>query len=343
VAEALKTGGRVTTSVGLFAKLAAEKGAKLIGVTGTRGKSTTTELIYEMIKASGQPVHLGGNVRGLSTLSLLPKIKLGDWVVLELDSWQLQGFGAEKLSPQIAVFTNFMDDHLNYYAGDRQQYFADKANIYKWQRPGDHLIVGSKLKIPDCAGVRAKAADVPAGWKLKLLGEHNRENLALAIIAAELAGVKPAVIKKVAQTFPGMPGRLEWRRTWRGIKIYNDTTSTTPDALEAGLKAMGQKAILIMGGADKNLPLEVLAARLPGLTKKVFMLPGTGTDKFKVQLTKAKKFAEVQSLKEGFQKALAEAKKGDVILFSPGFASFGLFKNEFDRGDQFNDLVAALP
>ena len=115
----------------LFARLASA-GVIIIGITGTRGKTTVTNLIYEILKRVGKRVFLGGNIRGVATLPLLKKVKSGDMVVLELDSWQLQGFGDTKISPQVAVFTNFMRDHMNYYRGDMDQYWSDKANIFKY-------------------------------------------------------------------------------------------------------------------------------------------------------------------------------------------------------------------
>ena len=120
-------------------------GVKIVGVTGTRGKSTITHMIYHTLRANGHPAHLGGNVRGVSTLALLPQMRSGDVAVLELDSWQLQGFGELQMSPHIAVFSNLMPDHQNYYK-DMEEYFADKANIYKYQHTGDTLVAGRGLE-----------------------------------------------------------------------------------------------------------------------------------------------------------------------------------------------------
>lgn len=350
IAEAVKNKIPVAMSTALFVELS---GAKVIGVTGTRGKSTVTQLIYEILRVafprlrSGQKnpkIFLGGNVRGISTLALLKKVKPNDWVVLELDSWQLQGFAALRISPQIAVFTNLLPDHLNYYGGDLDKYFADKANIFKYQKTGNHLICG-----PNIAGRLGykPVATLPKSWKLKLLGEHNRDNAALAKKVAEIVGVPALLIKKVITNFGGVAGRLELVRTVKGIKIYNDTTSTTPAALSAALKALGptslklrgmKSIILISGGADKGLDFTEVFLLVKKYCREVILLPGTGTDKLK-PITYNLKPTYVQSLKE----AVAEAKKlsqpGDLILFSPGLASFGLFKNEFDRGDQFNELI----
>lgn len=332
VAEAKKNKIPIKMSESWFAEFAP---VTIVGITGTRGKSTVTQMIYEILEAAGKKVFLGGNVRGVSTLSLLKKVKGGDFVVMELDSWRLQGFGESRLSPHIAVFTNLLPDHLNYYGGDMEKYFADKANIYKYQKFGDHLICGNN--IAPRLGVKA-VESLPANWKLKLPGEHNRENAAFAKKVGEILGVKSTLLKKVITNFAGVAGRLELVRTIDGVKIYNDTTSTTPAALGAALKALGknQNIILIAGGADKNLDFTEVFPLVKKYCKEVILLPGTGTSKLNIEGTK------VETLKQAVDFAKSRAKKGEIILFSPGFASFGLFKNEFDRGDQFNELVKKL-
>jgi UDP-N-acetylmuramoylalanine--D-glutamate ligase len=146
--EARKNNIPIEMDASLFAKLAPE--VMIIGVTGTRGKSMTTMLIYEILKSNEKSlkrkIYLGGNVRGGATLPLLSKVKEGDIVVLELDSWQLQGWGVAKISPHISVFTTFMRDHMNYYKNDEKRYFADKANIFKYQKKGDVLIIRPDMK-----------------------------------------------------------------------------------------------------------------------------------------------------------------------------------------------------
>ena len=146
IAEARKNNIPIEMDASLFAKLTAlsTSNVDIIGITGTRGKSTVTHLIYSIIKNYGRRVYLGGNVKGLATLPLLKKVKSEDIVVMELDSWQLQGFADAKISPNIAVFTTFLPDHQNYYKNDMDRYFSDKANIYRWQKDEDCLIAGVK-------------------------------------------------------------------------------------------------------------------------------------------------------------------------------------------------------
>ncbi len=342
IAHARKSGIPIRMDDELFVSFA-PKGVKIIGVTGTRGKTTTTSLIYHILKTAGKRVHLGGNIRGVATLALLKKAKPGDYVVLELSSWQLQGFGEQKISPNVSVFTNFLDDHMNYYKYDRKAYFADKANIFKYQKPEDTLVVGAGIakKIPKSfkgALVIASARDIPKSWKLPLPGEHNRENIALAVSAARALKLPLAKIKSGVESFTAVEGRLQLLKTIRGIQIYNDNNATTPEAAVAALKSFPKKqTVLIMGGADKNLDTKELLKTAEACAHTVILLPGSGSDKIENQ-----DFYRAASLKEALDTALASAEKGDIVLFSPAFASFGLFVNEYDRNDQFLALVKKL-
>lgn len=334
----------VYMSTALMAKFAREAGATLVGTTGTRGKSTVTHLIHHALAEAGKRAHLGGNVRGLSTLAMLPEIKKGDIVALELDSWQLQGFGDLECSPQVSVFTNLMPDHLNYYP-DMERYFADKANIFKYQKKGDTLIVGAAIEKKICASRPPIAPVVPAllpgAWKLKILGAHNRENASLAAQALRALGLSEKQIRSGVESFGGVEGRLQHLATINGVPIYNDNNSSTPEAVIVALNALAPlyKVTLIMGGADKNVRLEALAHQVSQLAKRAILIPGTGTDKLKPLL---KRFENAADLTEAIKTALKGAGKGEAILFSPGFASFSQFNNEYERNDAFVAAVKAL-
>lgn len=326
----------------LFVSLAPKR-VTIIGITGTRGKTTVTSLLYHILKSSGKKTHLGGNIRGIATLALLKKVKAGDFVVLELSSWQLQGFGEQKISPHISVFTNFMPDHMNYYKNSLQDYFKDKAYIFSNQKAGDMLIVGEGIqkKIPKkYAGtlVVAASSDIPASWKIPLAGEYNRENAALAVRAAQALKIPLAKIKKAVESFKAVEGRLQLVKTVRGIQIYNDNNATTPEATIAALTSFPKKQIvLIMGGADKGLDTKKLIATAEEYAHTVILLPGSGSDTLPNE-----DFYRAQSLAEAVTTAYKSAEKGDSVLFSPGFASFGMFVNEYDRNDQFLALVKKL-
>jgi len=359
IAEARKNGIPIEMDASLFAKLAPE-GITFIGITGTRGKTTTTFLIYEILKRAygAERVYIGGNVKDTATLPLLYKVKKGDYVVLELDSWQLQGFAEAKTSPHIAVFTTFYDDHLNYYKGDREQYFSDKAAIFANQKTGDYLIAGKqvaeiiknkKMATPE-KFIVTKANDVPKGLKPKILGRHNLENIACALKVAEILKVDQSIAKKVINKFEAIPGRLQFIKNVNGVDVYNDTNATTPDATIAALRALGKNKniILIMGGTDKVMGRHnTLVDEIPKYCKVVVLLQEKGSEKIKLKLEARAKdilqIKEVDGLQSCVMEAIKLAQKGDIILFSPAFASFGKwFKNEYDRGEQFLKIVESL-
>ena len=359
IKEAESHGVPVKMSASLFAEIAQ---IPVVGITGTRGKSTVTYMLEAIYKEAGKNVLLGGNVRGVSTLALLSEVNserrgseaAAQTAIFELDSWQLQGFGDAKLSPSLAIFTTFFPDHLNYYknapAGAMDAYLADKANIFLYQKFEDVLVLGSQCArlIQEKYGkqIRSKiqiadTKDLPQNWKLQIPGEHNRYNAALALVAARSAGISDVVSRAALEAFVGVPGRLELVRTIDGVEIYNDTNSTTPDAAVAALRAFAgsKQVILIMGGADKGLDMKELFEEIRKTTKRVILLAGTGTERVSAELPNAQIY---ENLAMAFADARAHADPEDVILFSPAFASFGMFKNEYDRGDQFVNLVKGI-
>lgn len=349
IAEARTHNIPVYMSGALFAKLS---GIPVIAVTGSRGKSTTTQLIHHALTrgTEGGKVHLGGNVRGVSNLQLLKDVEEGDMAVMELDSWQLQGFGDMQLSPSVAVFTSFLPDHMDYYRGSMEAYFDDKAHIFAHQKGGDVFVTTpavfqeveayAKRKGHTLEGevVLTDASDVPPEWNIQIKGEHNRDNIALAIEALRATSLPDTLIREGIESFQALAGRLEFLKEVKGVKIYNDNNATSPMATLAGLKAVaeGKNVVLIMGGSDKKLDMTPLIRALPHYTKEVILLPGTGTDTIRGLLADA---VAVTGLAEAVDEAFKRSESGDVILFSPAFASFGLFKNEYDRNDQFVALI----
>jgi UDP-N-acetylmuramoylalanine--D-glutamate ligase len=340
--HAREAGVPLKQSAALFAELS---GAPIIGVTGTRGKSTVTHMIHHVVQElTGEPVLLGGNVRGVSNLQLLKEVKEDSVVVMELDSWQLQGWDWAKRSPQIAVFTNFMADHMNYYKNDMDAYFADKSNIFRHQDES-----GVFITIPEVFE-RAKKLEgvtlgqevvlvdesvIPEDMLLSMPGAHNRLNAAIAYEALKAVSLTDEEIFAGLASFPGVPGRLEYLGERSGVKIYNDNNSTIPEATIKGLEAVGniddKNVILIAGGAYKDIDPQPLVKAIPQYCKKVILFEGTGTDMIKDTIE-----AEVVGdTKTAVEAGLAAGKPGDVLLFSPGFASFGMFKNEYERNDEF--------
>jgi UDP-N-acetylmuramoylalanine--D-glutamate ligase len=335
----------------LISRFARQAGVPIIGVTGTRGKTTTTAMIAAVLTHAGKRVITGGNVKGTSMLPALAELSKESFAVLELDSWKLQGFREEGISPNVSVFTIFLPDHQDYY-GNLEDYLHDKAAIFLNQEPDDVLIVGEQaaplLKQAYGANIAsrvviAKAGAVPEDWQLAVPGDHNRANAACAMEALRVLGIDDETIGEGLAAFGGVPGRLELLREVSGVRIYNDTTATTPDATIAALRALdpgGKRTIiLIMGGADKGLSMEALVPEIAAHAKTTILLAGTGTDRIRQLLPDAPLF---EALRPAVEAAVAGAGAGDTIVLSPAFASFGMFTNEYDRGDQFRTLIDAL-
>lgn len=357
IKEAKKNGTPVKMDASFFMELVqghfGERYVTIVGVTGTKGKSTTTQLIHYIVRKAKKRTHLGGNVQGVATLPLLKKIRKGDIVVLELDSWQLQGFGDARLSPHVSVFTSFLRDHMNYYKNSMTAYLKDKSSIFRFQKKENFLLVSSsvskllrskKLK-SDGTTVVYKKDDVPSSWGSKLTGPHFRESIAGAALVAQTLGIRKQIIKEAIATFPGVKGRLSFVRKVGGVSYYNDTTATMPDAVICALKSFPKKrTILIAGGADKKLKYDVFANEVERYVKALILFEGKASRDIQKILPKKTKYPVyiVSSMKNAVAVAYSEAEKGDVVVLSPGAASFGLFKNEYDRGDQFENVVRKL-
>ena len=350
IEAARKAGVPVYMSTALFTKYAMEIGATIVGVTGTRGKSTVTQMIYWGLKETGSVnAFLGGNVRGVSTLALLSEIKSGDIAVLELDSWQLQGFGDLKISPDISVFTNLMPDHQNYYKSE-DDYFADKANIFLYQNAADVLICGEGIE-QKIKAVRPPLAPIvpepiPDEWQLQIPGAHNRDNASLATEVLRHFLEEEEIWASIT-SFAGVEGRLQLVSDKNGVKIYNDNNATTPEATIAALQALSvprlrsgqneqKNIVLILGGADKGLDMSNLLYEIAKSCKRVICLAGTGTAKITPFM---QDYSIYDDLKSAVEEAMRVSEPGDIILFSPAFASFGMFKNEYERNDEFLQIA----
>jgi UDP-N-acetylmuramoylalanine--D-glutamate ligase len=345
IAHAHERGIPVEMDASLFAKLSP---TAIVGITGTRGKSTVTHLIYEMAKAAGMAPVLGGNERGTATLPLLATTDEKSTVILELDSWQLQGFEDARISPHVAVWTNFMPDHMNYYHGDMDRYFHDKAAIARFQKAGDFFIVPKEVKekieepFGALAGTCIMDPTIPDDWEVALLGEHNRRNAAFAAAAARCMGIADEIIKNVLKSFSGLPGRLQSLGEKDGVEFYDDGNSTTPEATLAALAALapkGRPIILIAGGSDKDLDFSALAPEIMRRVKALVLFSGKATEKIEALLPNDFPRTIASSMNQAFAAARGAVAPGDIMLLSPAATSFGIFKNEYDRSDQFKAAV----
>lgn len=342
----------IITDLGIFLRASP---ATLIGVTGTRGKSTTSFLLWKFLKTKYRRVHLGGNIPQKSVLDLLPRVKKGDFVVLELSSFQLRDAAYEKISPHVALFTNILCDHLNKHKNMRE-YIDAKSFIFKFQKRNDLLFANGydsavRAAVKGAPGrvVFPKLSRKLAAIVAEKLGGHFISSVGLAVAAARHLGVPEKNIERVLANFHGLPERQEVIATIRGVKFVDDTTATTPDAAIAALERFGgqkkKKLILIAGGQDKKLKFEGLVRATRKYANAVIFLPGTATDRIKLKVKRQKTkipMQEVRSMKEAVQKAWRLAKPGDIVLLSPGATSFGLFLNEFDRGKKFVSEIKKL-
>ncbi len=328
-----------TNDVGIFIQEVRQRfggQVKIVGITGTRGKSTTTALIGHILKKKfGQrTVHVGGNI-GLSPLTFLDQVKPGHVVVLELSSWLLRDMHDAQLD--VAVVTNLLRDHMNYYK-NMSLYQRDKERIFLGQTK-NHIAILNKHDVKVRGMQRKTAARVKwfttksvAGGKL--LGEHNHSNVAAAWQVAKQFGMTDRQITEAVRSFQPLANRLEVVRRYKGRTFVNDTTATTPDATIAALLAFKKKVILIAGGNTKRLSLRALRRLIPKQVKELILLPGNANHDFPPGI-------EVTTMQQAVHTAWNTSKPGDIILLSPGVTWLPVM-NEFERGRQFTHSVKAL-
>jgi UDP-N-acetylmuramoylalanine--D-glutamate ligase len=338
---------------------------RIIGITGTRGKTTTSTLIYCILQESGSRTVLGGNVAGVETLSLLPQITSETLVVLELSSWQLEGLMPHHISPPVAVMTNVYPDHLNSYA-NMEEYAEAKATIFRHQQADDLAVFNYDnpwtRKFGEQAPGNTWFTSLERGGSFRrgsvelfpfmftetpLKGRHNLENILLAATTAHLLGIPDEIIARVVRNFHSLAHRLEEVAVINGVTYINDTASTTPVAGRSGIEAFDGPIVLVAGGNTKHLPLEDWPATIVRRCRDVVLLAGSGTeellpavhDEVQKQSTSNPVQGVFDNLTQALDRAVSLTRPGDTLLFSPGFTSFGMFLNEFDRGDQFSSYV----
>lgn len=339
---AKKKGKKVEMDMGIFLQFV--QPSQIIGITGTKGKSTTASLIYEVLKKR-KNIILVGNI-GKSVLDIIPKIKPDTLVVLEISSFQLESFDSHKVSPKWAIITNLTPDHLNYYK-NMNDYVTSKKFIGKYQIKKDFLfirqddpLVDSPIFLKDFKGkiIRFSKKDLPKKFKPLLIGEHNLENMAAALAVSRAFGVDANQAVQTIQNFKGIPFRMELIKIWKGVKIYNDTCATSPEASIKAIKTF-PGCILICGGMNKGMDYTKYAKVLNKLVKKVYFLEGDSTDEIKKQFSIGETYNDLEKLLRDVKR---EIKLGDIILFSPAATSFNLFQNESDRGRKFNQAVEKI-
>lgn len=341
---------------------------KVIGVTGSDGKTTTTTLICEILTADGYSCHIGGNI-GKPLLPIIEFIDPSDVVILELSSFQLQTMG---YSPDIAVITNIAPNHLDYHK-DMQEYIDAKKNIFTSQSNGGKLIINADNDITNSFDDEATGEVVKFSLHNKvnhgayiyrgkiyyngepilktedilLPGEHNVDNY-LAAICATYGLVDTMSVVKVAKTFGGVAHRLELIREYNGVKFYNDSIASSPTRTTAGLKSFDRKVILIAGGYDKKIPFDGFGKIIVEKTKAVVLIGATANKiRCEIENENQKQNTNVPvincvNLEEAVKSANSLALEGDIVLLSPACASFDMFKNFEERGNEFRRIVMSI-
>jgi UDP-N-acetylmuramoylalanine--D-glutamate ligase len=306
-------------------------GARLIGVTGTNGKTTTTELLGAILRAAGERVEVAGNV-GRALTDAAEVAEEGSWVVCELSSFQLED--VHTLSCDVAVLLNLEPDHLDRH-GTFDAYRAAKLRIFERARA---KVVPRDLGI---GGIEFSADD-PLPAEPRIPGRHNRENAAAATAAARAAGVSDDAIAEALRTFPGVPHRLELVRELEGVRWVNDSKATNTAAARRGVAAYDAPLRLILGGSLKGEDFGPFARDLPQSVRSIYLI-GAATDELAGALDAAgRAYVRAGDLPTAVTRAAADAELGDIVLLSPACASFDQYKSFEERGEHFRSLVEAL-
>ena len=374
IVDALENGVVIHSQIKLFFDLCP---CQIIGVTGTKGKGTTSTLIYEIIKESfksnsvDRKVYIAGNI-GYPAVTLLEKLKSDDIVILELSSFQLMDL---KKSPSISVITNLTVDHLNYHK-DPEEYRNSKLSIIKYQNEGDFSVVNIKaekdfgLSTITKSEVKyfGKEGDVDAivntinghncvtlaktneiicqDNELKIIGLHNLENIAAAVLVCDKLKINHDLMKNVIKSFKGLPHRLEVIRVLDGITYINDSFATNPEPTLAAIDAVIGSKILILGGSSKGADFALLSSKIKESAVKAVVLIGDEAQNIRSSLIKTGFEGNIimggVEMSEIIKQAKDISTNGDSIILSPACASFGLFKDYKDRGDKFRAGVLKL-
>lgn len=351
----------ITTALNEFLGVSPTK--NIIGVTGTKGKGTTSTLIAKMLEAAGKRVYLGGNI-GRSPLEFVDELTPDDWVVLETSSFQLIDV---QHSPHIAVCLMVVPEHLNWHK-DMDEYVTAKSQLFAHQTSDDVAIyfaendnsraiasAGDAQKIPfyippgayvDGDRVVIDDTTICQVGDIKLLGEHNWQNVCAAVTAVWQAGVRDVIaMREVIMNFSGLEHRLEFVRELDGVQYYDDSFGTTPETAIVALRAFVQPKIAILGGSDKGASYDELAATVAESSVRSAILIGDQAERIKQALSAVGYTSVIegcQNMAEIVDAARGAAQPGDIVLLSTGCASFGMFENYKDRGNQFKEAVQAL-
>lgn len=338
----------------LFFKLSPTR--NIVAVTGTKGKSTTSHLAAHVCRESGLKTHLMGNLVK-SMLGELHEITADSVVVLELSSYQCEGFAPyieefrrNGLGPQYAIITNLYADHLNRYSS-MDEYGLAKKQLVLAQNEQQFAILNTESEWFDFFSadilsqiLRYDSNTFPVETKLRLLGGHNRINVGAVYLMAQQMGLNMSQVEKSIAAFPGVEHRLEFVRSLNGVDFYNDTTATNPSAAVEGIRTiqeLGRKIVLLAGGNDKGMDFEKFVDLINQSGIEVVVLEGTADEKLR-GIEKELIVGKFTDYEEAISAAYKNALPDGIVLLSPGATSFNMFRDEFDRGSQFKDVVKGL-
>jgi len=323
----------------------------VIGITGTKGKSTTASLIHHILKHSGMPAELVGNI-GRPPLALIDSVPKGTYFVHEFSSHQLAEI---ETSPHIAVLLNIVPEHLDYYA-TFEEYVAAKENITRFQTAEDCLIFNPEYPVPAAIASQSKAQlrhfgndqSVINAQDIPLLGSFNVQNVLAAVTVASMFEIASPTIVEAIRSFRPLPHRLEPVGTYNGVEFYDDSIATVPDATLAALDALGKNVqTLILGGHERHLDYSDLGSRLPANIRTVILFPTTGQRIWDAIETHSRNAAKpdpffVSDMEQAVRIAYQRTTPGGICLLSPASPSFGMFKDYRERGDSFKTFVKKL-
>ena len=352
ITAARHSGSKLTSHSQIF--LSNYPRERVIGVTGTKGKSTTSSLIHHILECAGIPAVLVGNI-GLPPLARIDSVSTDTYFVHEFSSHQLAEI---ETSPHIAVILNIVPEHLDYYASF-EEYVAAKENITKFQTQDDFLVFAADYPIPTAIAGRSKASLQPFRAsdridhiinpsEIPLPGQFNLQNVIAAMAVATLLEVQPARIREGIRTFRALPHRLEPIGTYKGITFYDDSIATIPEATLGALDALGANVqTLILGGHERNLDFTRLGKQLPANIKTLILFPPTGVRIWNAverhsQIPVLPEAFFVRDMEQAVKIAYENTERGKICLLSPAAPSFGTFKDYRERGDLFKAFVRKL-
>ncbi len=349
---ALKTPGipkrnvhiQYTTASNLF--FAAVEKNMTIGITGTKGKSTTAALIAHILESAGKDVRLVGNIGAPMLGALLEPYDDEALFVIELSSYQLEDLA---YSPRIAVFLNLYPEHMDYH-GSVDQYYAAKESLFRYQRPSDMLVynndsprVADHIRTAAAKRIPFADADILTGLKLPLLGVHNEDNVRAATAAARLLGITDDIIRQSVTTFRPLPHRLEFVGEYQGIRFYDDAISTTPESTIAALRALPDTETIFLGGKDRGYDFTALEqAILTSRIQNVVLFPTSGGRIFRSRPPHIR-FLDTSRMEDAVAFAYQNTSKGAVCLLSTASPSHSIWKNFEEKGDEFKKWVRTGP